>query len=88
MNFEFAASFKKSYQKRIADKPVLVRKTRERIELFRQDGRHPLLKDHALSGSRRIYRSFSITGGIRIVYQQVSVGHVRFIDIGSHNQVY
>ncbi len=88
MNLEFAASFKKSYRKRIADKPVLVQKTRERIELFRQDRKHPLLKDHSLSGSMRIYRSFSISGDIRIVYQLVSEDHVRLIDIGSHNQVY
>lgn len=88
MNLEFTASFKKSYQKRIAGKAVLVQKTRERIGLFRHDRRHPLLKDHALAGSMRIYRSFSITGDIRVVYQQVSEDRARFIDIGSHNQVY
>ena len=88
MNLELTASFKKSYQKRIAGRPVLVGKTLERIELFRQGRSHPLLKDHALSGSMRIYRSFSITGDIRIVYQQVSEDHFRLIDIGSHNQVY
>ncbi len=88
MNLELAASFKKSYRKRIADKPVLVRKTLERIDLFRQDRSHPLLEDHALSGSRHMLRSFSITGDIGVVYQPISEDRVRLIDIGSHNQVY
>ncbi|MEK7165197.1 MAG: type II toxin-antitoxin system mRNA interferase toxin, RelE/StbE family [Patescibacteria group bacterium] len=88
MNIEFHLEYKKAYKKRISSQPKLVSKSKERIELFRNNPQNPLLKDHALTGTRRGHRSFSITGDIRVIYEQVDDETVRFLDIGSHNQVY
>ena len=80
--------FVKNYQKRIASNIKLVLKTEERITLFKNDPKNPLLKDHGLTGAKKGLRAFSITGDIRIVYLPISEDEVTFIDIGSHNQVY
>lgn len=88
MIIELHPAFKKSYQKRIAGQPKLAAKTAERISLFKNNSRHSLLKDHALTGKKSQLRAFWITGNIRLVYFPVSKERVIFLDIGSHNQVY
>lgn len=88
MKIERHPSFKKAYKKRIARDKKLVAQTLERIVLFQQNPKHPLLKDHGLTGAKRQLRAFWVTGDIRIVYYQVSQDHVILLDIGSHNQVY
>lgn len=88
MNIVFNVAYKKSYKKRISLQPKLVLKTKERIELFRKDPRNPLLKDHALKGTQRDHRAFSISGDIRIIYERIDEDTVRFLDVGTHNQVY
>ena len=80
--------FVKNYQKRIDSNIKLVLKTEERITLFKNDPKNPLLKDHGLTGAKKGLRAFSITGDIRIVYLPISEDEVTFIAIGSHNQVY
>lgn len=80
--------FKKNFKKRIAPKPNLVRKFRERVELFLKDRKSPILCDHALIGKKLTLRAFSIAGDIRIVYKQEKQNLIVFLDIGSHNQVY
>jgi addiction module RelE/StbE family toxin len=62
-------------------------KIKARITLFMINKKDPVLRDHALIGKMRSYRAFSITGDIRIVYKEFP-DHIRFIDIGTHNQVY
>ena len=81
-------SFLKSFDKRIRRNSKLSLQTQTRIELFKQGPNNPLLKDHQLTGNKRGFRSFSITGDIRIVYFLESDGRAIFVDIGSHNQVY
>lgn len=88
MKIERHPNFKKSYKKRIAKNPQLLKKTEERISLFKNDPTNPILKDHKLSGIKNSFRAFSITGDFRIVYMQVSKCHVILLDIGTHNQVY
>ena len=60
----------------------------ERQELFAEDRRHPLLRDHALHGQLLGYRSFSITGDISVLYEDISIESVRLIDIGTHHELY
>lgn len=48
---------------------------------------HPLIRDHALTGAKHGFRSFWVTGDIRIIYLQEE-DDVQFYDIGTHNQVY
>ena len=88
MKIERHLSFKKAYRKRVAHNEKLVAQTLERIALFQKNPKHPLLKDHGLTGSKRQHRSFCITGDIRIIYYPTSQDHVIFLDIGTHNQVY
>lgn len=55
--------------------------------MFLDNPKNSSLKDHALIGKKAGYRSFSITGNIRVVYKIVEDGIVLY-DIGTHNQVY
>lgn len=88
MIIERHPNFKRSYKKRIAKNPQLLKKTKDRIALFSKDPTSTILKDHKLSGIKNSFRAFSVTGNFRIVYMQVSKDHVILLDIGTHNQVY
>ncbi len=87
MNIELHPVFKKKYKKRITNDTKLIKKTNERIKLFQQNPQNPILKDHQLKGSKNHYRSFSITGDVRIVYRKLE-DKVILYNIGSHPQVY
>ena len=86
MKTEFQKSFLKAYQKRITDRSTH-NKFVERLKIFTENPHYPLLHDHALIGKLNKYRSFSITGDIRVIYY-IHDGTAYFIDIGTHNQVY
>lgn len=88
MIVEYHPNFKKKYSQRISNNKPLVFKYQARLILFIKDSHHPSLRDHGLTGSLHNFRSFSITGDIRVIYEQISEDHVLFYDIGSHNQVY
>lgn len=88
VRFVFSKRFIKHYQKRILSQKKLERKYKERFERFVVNRNDPLLRDHALIGSKSMYRSFSITGDIRVIYQEKETGVIELIDVGSHNQVY
>lgn len=88
MQIRFHAHFEKAYKNRVALNKKLVSQTEKRIALFEFNPKNPILKDHALSGTKKGLRAFSITGDIRVVYLPISENEVVFIDIGTHNQVY
>jgi len=48
---------------------------------------NPILKDHKLVGKMAGFRSFSITGDLRVVYR-IKGNSLQLYDIGTHNQVY
>lgn len=81
-------NFKKAFRTRIKNNPKLVKKVKERVELFAHNPQNPILKDHQLTGGKKEFRAFWITGDIRIIYFQISKNEVLLIDIGTHNQVY
>lgn len=81
-------NFNKNFTKRIKSDTKLLKKFKERILVFETNKSNPLLADHQLSGKRKDFRSFSITGDVRVIYLEVNKEEVLFIDIGSHNQVY
>lgn len=81
-------NFKKAFKNRIKDNSKLVKKAKERVSLFVENPKNPILKDHQLTGDKKEFRAFWITGDIRIIYFPISKDKVLFIDIGSHNQVY
>ncbi len=87
MKTYFTKTFKKYYSKRIFSNKNLDLQFEERLELFTNNSRNPILKDHSLGGKMKGFRSFSITGDIRVVYY-IFKDDAYFVDIGSHNQVY
>ena len=87
MNVHHHKHFLKVYKKRILPNYSLDNKFKERLKFFIEDHTNPLLKDHSLKGKQSRYRSFSVTGDIRVIYEKVGDG-VLLLDIGTHNQVY
>jgi len=79
--------FTRSYRKRIAHDTQLSLRTKQRIDLFKNNPSHPILRCHLLQGEKFGFRSFSVTGDIRIIYA-LEDNVATFIDIGTHNQVY
>lgn len=88
MKIRLHSKFVKNYHRRIGSNKNLVIQVEERIEVFKNNPNDPILKNHILKGSKNRYKSFSITGDIRIIYEQISSDEVVFLDIGSHNQIY
>lgn len=80
--------FEKNFKNRIAFSKHLVSQFSKRLKLFTINRSDPALKDHQLTGTKKEYRAFSVTGDIRVIYQKISDDHIVLVDIGSHNQVY
>ena len=81
----YSASFEKRFE-------TLSEKTREkaldRIELFREDMYHPILKNHPLRGEYEGCRSINVSGDIRIIYEDIGNSEYLLHDIGTHSQLY
>lgn len=83
----YRKQFKKNLQKRILPNPKLAKQFEERLKLFATEVRDYPLDDHALVGTMKGLRAFSIGGDLRVVYQETEK-YYELLDIGSHNQVY
>lgn len=87
MKIEYHRQFLKHFKKRIAPHPKLVVKFEEKLQLRLIKSKDVGLKDHRLLGSKSEFRSFSVTGDIRVVYK-IEGNTLRLYDIGTHNQLY
>ena len=87
MKLRYHKNFLKSFKLRIEPKVALSKRLSSRLKLFMEDSTDPILKDHRLRGEKSEYRSFSVTGDIRVVYKIVK-DEIWLYDVGSHNQVY
>lgn len=87
MDIRIHKNFKKSFDKKIKSNPKLRSKFKKRLELFQKDKNHKLLRDHPLKGDMIGYRSFSVTGDIRVIYVERE-DKIVLVYIGTHNQVY
>ncbi len=87
MRLEYTKNFHKSYSKRIGRNKNLDKRFYERLQLFIQNPQNLILKDHKLTGAKKQFRAFSVTGDIRVIYY-IEKETIYLIDIGSHNQVY
>jgi len=87
IKIEYDRRFKKNFQNRIIPHKKILKRFKDRLELFVQNPRNPILKDHKLKGAEKEYRAFSITGDIRIIYIKYN-NTVALLDIGTHAQVY
>lgn len=80
-------NFDKHYKNRVLPYKKINLKFKERIRIFINNPKDPVLKDHQLAGKLRTYRAFWIAGDLRVVYK-IQNETFYFYDIGSHNQVY
>ena len=87
MKIHYHKNFIKSYKRRILHNVLLDKKFQERLKLFINDQTNSTLRDHALKGKKSNCRAFSITGDIRVIYEEAGDG-VLLLNIGTHNQVY
>lgn len=80
--------FVKHYKKRILSNAKLDSQFQNRLKLLAENPTHPLLRLHRLSGKLCGFFSFSVTGDIRVLFEEISENEILLRDIGSHNQVY
>ena len=86
MKIEYHKSFQKAFKK--LDKKMQD-KVMRRIRLFQRDINYPLLKNHALKGDMKGKRAISVTGNVRIVFEEYEdYTLVVMLDVGGHPQVY
>jgi len=86
MQIKYHKNFTKSFKKLT---PSLKDKTKKVITKFTKNPRDKTLKNHKLTGKLNNKRAISVTGDMRIIFeQQNNYILVIFLDIGSHNQVY
>ncbi len=85
MKIYYSRMFKKMFKKL----PVRFQNQfEERLCLFTENPCHPLLHNHALSGSWLGCRSINISGDLRAVYEKIDNDHIEFIAIGGHSALY
>lgn len=60
----------------------------ERLQLFKNDPQSRVLRDHALKGTYKGYRSIDIQGDLRALYYVQGDRVIIFAFIGSHSQLY
>lgn len=87
MKIYYHKNFLKHYRQRIQPYKKLDRRFFERLQLLIDNPHNPLLRDHRLVGNKREYRSFALTGDLRVIYQKEG-GDLLLYDIGTHSQVY
>lgn len=86
MLIRFHKNFEKRFQRL---SPKLKQKTHETLRKFAKNPFDPALKNHALTGHLQGKRAFSVTGDIRIIFEECDqYVLVIMLDIGTHNQVY
>lgn len=79
---DFAKSYKRLYPKLKVKVDVIVGK-------FRNNPRDISLKNHALKGGMSGRRAISVTGDMRIIFEEYdNYVLVIMLDVGTHNQIY
>jgi addiction module RelE/StbE family toxin len=86
MNIDFSKSFDRQFQSRLTSQQR--QKALEAIELFIDEPFHKDLRNHALYGIWKGYRSISVGGNLRLHFKVISGGRVLFEAVGSHDQLY
>ncbi|MFC1647781.1 type II toxin-antitoxin system YafQ family toxin [Patescibacteria group bacterium] len=86
MEIKYRKNFEKSFKKL---SPKLKQKTISAIEQFTKDPHNPQLRNHPLKGSLKGLRAFSITGDVRVIFEEIdNYILVIMLDVGIHNQIY
>lgn len=78
---EFKKKFVRSSQ-RMRDK------IGERLKLFMADEFDHILNNHALHGEYVGFRSFDVTGDVRVIYKSIDKENRILVRFGTHHQLY
>ena len=78
----YAPSFAKQLKKL---EVVLREEVFEKVELFKKESNHTLLKVHKLHGRFSDCFSFSVNYKIRVVFQYMNKNEVAILSIGNHD---
>jgi mRNA-degrading endonuclease YafQ of YafQ-DinJ toxin-antitoxin module len=84
----FSSSFKRSFKLKIAPNAERLERFWRAVEIFRTDPYHPSLKIHKLSGKLKHVLSFSVEYDLRVIFYFENGTTARFINIGTHDDVY
>ena len=68
--------------------PKLKEKFYEQVEVFLENTADKQLCNHALTGKYLGYRSINITGDLRVIFDEINSETVKFVNIGTHSQLY
>ncbi len=86
MKIKVHRNFKKQFKKLPTE---IKTKTQKKILTFSNNPHNPSLNNHSLTGRMKGLRSISVTGDIRIVFEEFDdYILVIFLSIGGHEQVY
>ena len=85
MRIAKAKKFEKQYKKQTSK---IQKQFADRLTLFLQDKRHPLLNVHSLKGEYTGLWSFNITADIRVVFDDSQEEVMILVAIGSHSELY
>jgi len=78
----------RQFQKLISRSPRKIQlQFKDRLELFLENDRHPLLNNHRLTGKLKEYYSINVTGDWRALYS-IQDDTIVFEVIGTHSQLY
>ena len=81
--------YHRRFEKDLEKKPKRIRvRFYERELLWRADPKNPILDDHPLSHEYAGYRSFSVSGDLRVMYQMVGESTALFMRFGTHHELY
>jgi addiction module RelE/StbE family toxin len=84
MTISYSKAFLKQAKKL---NPALRQKLHDKIKTFSDNPLHPTLRNHALKGKYKEYRSIDVTGDIRALYLQKEDEAI-FDVVGTHSQLY
>ncbi len=80
----------KQFDKMYLKAPIQIKEAfKKRLELFKANQNHPLLKKHQLKGPYKNYFSINITGDWRAIFQELQNGEIIFfLMLGTHSKLY
>lgn len=84
MQIIYHKRFKKALQKQDS---YIQEKFSQALLTFMKNPRDRSIRNHVLRGNMKRYRSFDVTGDVRVHYQ-VSNGCFVLLDIGKHSELY
>ena len=85
MKIIFHKNFERNYKKLPKN---IKERFKDRRDIFLENSFDPILNNHTLTGKYFGYRSIDVTGDIRVIFEQTEKEIARFVNIGTHSQLY